>query len=137
MPFGENVGGNLASVGIHGEVELAPLPPGAAVLLRVPLSLAEQLQAGAVEHQVHGAVVAGNPRLATGEGPTRPGERSVIGNGQLEAEQAQHAAAERLGLAQGQHQLDRKIGVAGLPARCRPARCLPAGKRRRQPQHTA
>jgi hypothetical protein len=114
------------------------LPTGAAVLLRVPLALAEQLQAGAVQHQVHGPVVRDNPGLATGEGATSPGQRGVIRNSQLEAEQTQHAAAERLGLAQGQvedepqgqHQLDRQVGVAGLSARCGPARCLPASKGR-------
>ena len=80
----------------------------------------------------------GCPRLATGEAAATPGERRVVGHSQIEPEQAQHAAAERLGLAQGQvedeaqdqHQLDRQVGVAGLSARRGPARGLPAGKGR-------
>jgi len=132
------VGGDLASVGVHSKVELTPLPARATVLLGIPLALPEQLQAGAVQHEVHGPVVPDNPGLAAGEGPTAPGKRGVIRDGQLKAEQGEHAAAERLGLSQGQvedepqgqHQLDRQVGVAGLPARCAPARCLPAGNGR-------
>ena len=123
---------------VHAKVELAPLSPGATVLLRVPLALSEQLQAGAVQHQVQGTVVAGNARLATGEGATTSGERGVIWHGQLEAEQVQNAAAERLGLTQGQvedepqrqHQFDREVGVSWLSARRAPARSLPASKGR-------
>ena len=136
MPLGQNVGGDLASVGVHGKVELAPLPPRATVLLGVPLALPEQLQAGAVQHEMHGPFVPGNTRLTTSEGATTPGQGGMIRDGQLEAEQAQHAAAERFGLAQGQvedepqdqHQLDCQVGVAWLSARRSPARRLPASE---------
>ena len=50
---GQHAGDDLAGVGVHGDVELAPGPARPAVLLLVPLALAEQLQAGAVDHQVH------------------------------------------------------------------------------------
>ena len=111
------------------------MPTGAAVLVRVPLALAEQLQASAVQHEVNRTGMRGHPRLATGDAAATLGERRVVRHSQIEPEQAQHAAAERLGLAQGevedepqrQHQFDRKIGVS-WPARRRPARCLPACK---------
>jgi len=81
--------------------------------------------------------VRNSPGLAAGEGATAPGQGRVVGHRQLEPKQAKHAAAERLGLAQGQvedepqgqHEFDREVGVAGLPARRGPARCLPAGER--------
>jgi hypothetical protein len=50
---------------------------------------------------MHGPFVPGNTRLTTSEGATTPGQGGMIRDGQLEAEQAQHAAAERFGLAQG------------------------------------
>ena len=59
----------------------------------------------------------------------------MVRNGEIEPEQAQDAASERLGLTQGQvedeaqrqHEFDRQVGVDGLPAwrasrRRRPAR---------------
>ena len=62
----------------------------------------------------------------------------MVGHGQIEPEQAQHAAAERLGLAQGEaedepqdeRQFDRQVRVARLPARRGPTRCLPFVERR-------
>jgi len=67
------MGGDLAGSGVYGNVELAPLPTGAAVLLGIPHALSEQLQAGAVQHEVHGSVVPDNPGLPTGKGvATRP-----------------------------------------------------------------
>lgn len=96
----------------------------------------EQLQAGAVEHQMHGAVVWKSPGLASGAVPTMPGKRGVVGDGQLEAEQSQNTAAERLSLAEDQaedepqerRQLDRKVRVSWLSGRRAPARSLPAGR---------
>src|SRR4051794_29475204 len=53
---GQRAGDDLASVGIDGEMQLAPGPGRPAVLLLNPLTLAEELQPGAVDHQVHRAV---------------------------------------------------------------------------------
>jgi hypothetical protein len=74
----------------------------------------------------------GGARLTSGEPATTPGQRGVIRHGQPEAQQAQHAAGERLGLAkrkmedepQGQHHLDRQVRVERLSAR----RCPTAGR---------
>ena len=62
----------------------------------------------------------------------------MVGGGQLEPEQPQHAVSERLGLTQGkmkdeaqrQHQLDRQVGMARLSARRRPTWRLPSCQRR-------
>ncbi len=136
IALGQNVGSDLAGVGVHGDVELAPLSTGAVVPVRIPLALPEQLQACAVQHQVHGLVVPDNPGLATGKDATTPGKRGAVGHSQIGPEQGEYAATERLGLAQGQvedepqgqHQLDRRVGVSRLPTRRGPARGLPAGK---------
>src|SRR4051794_18425125 len=53
---GQRAGDDLASVGIDGEMQLAPGPGRPAVLLLNPLTLAEELQPGAVDYQVHRAV---------------------------------------------------------------------------------
>jgi hypothetical protein len=82
---------------------------------------------------VNGAIMPGGARLTIGEPATTPGQRGVVGNGQPEAEQAQHAPGERLGLAkrkmedepQGQYQLDREVRVERLPAGRRSTRGLP------------
>src|SRR4051794_15215907 len=42
----------IASAGIDGEMQLAPGPRRSTVLLLIPLALAEEFQAGAVDHQV-------------------------------------------------------------------------------------
>jgi hypothetical protein len=60
---------------------------------------------------------------------------SVVGDAQLLPEQPEHARGEALGLAQGevedepqhQHQLNRRVRVPGLAARCGPPRRLPSG----------
>ena len=106
------------------------------MFLRVPLALPEQLQAGAVQHEVHRLVAPGKPGLAASEGATTPGQRGVTRDGQFQAKQAQRAADERLSLThgqveddpQGQRQLDRQVGTAGLSTRRGPARCLPASE---------
>jgi hypothetical protein len=109
------------------------VPACSAVLLGIPLALTEQLQAGAVEHEVNGAIMRRSARLATGEPATTPGQRGVVGNGQPAAEQAQHVPGERLGLTKRevedeprrQHQLGRQVRVERLPTGCRPTRGLP------------
>src|SRR3712207_7033428 len=125
---------DLAGLGIDGDVDLAPGPARPAMLLLVPLALAEQLQPGAVDHQMHRAVRddLGPP---PGEAATTAGKRRVVGDAQLLPEQPKYARGEALGLAQGevedepqhQHQLDRRIRVPGLAAGRAPPWRLPPG----------
>jgi len=114
VAIGQHVGGNLAAAGVHGEVKLAPLPAGPPVFLRVPLALPEQLQAGAVQHEVHRPVVPGSTMLPSGESATAPGQGGVVGHGQIESEQAQHAPAERLGLAQARWKTSRSVSTNSI-----------------------
>src|SRR3712207_9121384 len=77
---------DLAGLGIDGDVDLAPGPARPAVLLLVPLALAEQLQAGAVDHQMHRAVRddLGPP---PGEAATTAGKRSEEHTSELQSRQ--------------------------------------------------
>ena len=50
VTLGQHVRRDLTSVGIDGEMKLAPLPPRTAALLGIPLALPGQLQARAVQH---------------------------------------------------------------------------------------
>lgn len=70
MTLGQNMGGDLAGVGVHSDVELAPSPADTPMFLRVPLALAKQLQASAVQHEVNRIGMRGHRRLATGEAAT-------------------------------------------------------------------
>jgi hypothetical protein len=70
----------------------------------------------------------------------RPRRLRVVwsGNREIKPKQAEHAAGEPFGLAQGQvedepqdqHQLDRQVRVAGLSARRGPSRCMPSSNGR-------
>src|SRR5215212_5146866 len=72
-------------------------------------------------------------RPAIRDDATAPAQGSVIGNGEIKTEEAQHAACEALGLVQrqvedepqGQHQLDRQVRIASLTAWCGPPWSLP------------
>ncbi len=79
IALGQNVGSDLAGVGVHGDVELAPLSTGAVVPVRIPLALPEQLQACAVQHQVHGLVVPTTRGWRPAK--TRPRRESVVRSG--------------------------------------------------------
>jgi hypothetical protein len=92
---------DLARVGVHGKVELAPGSARPAMLLGIPLALPEQLQAGAVQHQMNRAGAGPDTRLPACERPAAAARRAVVRDGQSQPEQAQHAAAERLGLPKG------------------------------------
>ena len=136
--LGQHVGRDLAGVGVNGQVQLQPAPFGPAVPLGIPFALAEQLQAGAVEHQVHGATACSDTGLSASKGLAAAGQRRVVRPGQGVPEQAQHAGRERRRLAQGevedeaqrQHHLDRQVRVEGLTAWCRPSRRVPPGQGR-------
>src|SRR5215211_78970 len=81
---------------------------------------------------MHGAV-RDDTRPALGEDAPTTAQGGVVRNREIKTEQAQHAAGEALGLAQAQmedepqdeHQLDRQVRVAGLPAWCGPPWSLP------------
>jgi hypothetical protein len=53
---GQLTGDDLASRGLNGQMELAPGPAGATVLFRIPFTSPKQLQAGAVDHEMHGTL---------------------------------------------------------------------------------
>ena len=69
VPFGQHMGCDLARVGIDGKVQLAPLPPRPAMLLGIPLALAEQFQPCAVQHEVDRASAGLDTRLPPCERP--------------------------------------------------------------------
>src|SRR3954452_19159753 len=86
---GQDAGDDLAGAGIHGEVQLAPGSARPAVLLLIPLALAEQLQASAVDHQVQRAV-RDDLGLPPGKAAAAAAERGMVGNTQLLPEQPKH-----------------------------------------------
>ena len=60
--------------GVDSQMQLAPPPWLAAMLLRIPLALTEDLQAGAVQHDVNRPVMADSTRLASGEAAATPAQ---------------------------------------------------------------
>ena len=122
---GQQRGDDPPRASVHAEVQLAPRPahPRAVPLVQ-PLAGAAQLQSGAVDEQVEGP----DPGLVRGRdfhggGPSA--QRAVVGDGEVEPEQAHDRADQPLGLAQGgpKYCLQGQGGHAGvgrLPAPCRP-----------------
>ena len=118
------MGGDLAGGSVHREMELSPGSAHPAVLLGIPLTLAEQFQAGAVQHEMDRASAGDDARMLAGKCPASPAQRRMVGCGQLKPEKAKYAAGEPFRLSQGQiedktqrqHKLDRQIGVARLAA---------------------
>ena len=78
------------------------------------------MPSGDVQKGVHGSVILGLPKA--GESAITAVDRDMTRDGQLEAEQGKHAAAERFGLTQdqvegepqGQHPSGRRIGTLRL-----------------------
>ena len=125
---------NLQCLLVDAEVDLAPDAPfGAAVLARVPLAFALNLDAGAVDQQVQrpfGATI----RDVDGEGLLAAAQRAEVGHRPVKPDQAQQAFDEPRRLPEchaeqhlhGKAGLDRAIAVA-LPAATPACRCgLPA-----------
>jgi hypothetical protein len=82
-----------ARVGLESELELTP---GPAMLLFLPLALAEQLQPRAVDQQ---QPVRYDTRPSASENAAAPAQCSVVRHVELEPEQPEYAADEALGLA--------------------------------------
>ena len=79
---GQHADDNLAGTGINADVELPPEPAGASMLLFIPLALAKQLEAGAIDHQVQRAVWNGRGP-ASDKAAATAAERGVVWNAQL------------------------------------------------------
>src|SRR3954453_17024619 len=115
-------------------MQLAPRPARPAVLRRIPLALAEQLQPSAVNHQVQRAV-RDDLRSTPSEATAAAAQCGVVRDTQLLPEQPKYARGEAFGLTQGkvkdkpkhQHQFDRGVRIPGLTAGRGPPRRLPAG----------
>jgi hypothetical protein len=120
--------GNLACVGVHPDVQLAPRPTlPDAMLLDQPFARAAQLQPGAVHQQVHGRAVS----IIAGARPwyvhcfRSPAERGEGGHCQAETEKINDRADQAFGLAQSQpkyrlqcqRRQDRQGRIPGLAAR--------------------
>src|SRR5947209_2062411 len=114
MPFGQPVCRDLAGVGVHAYVQFAPSPTCPAVLGCVPFALAEELEAGTVQNQVHRAVVGTAARLSAGERAPTPAERRMVRHPQLEPKQLQHAPGKRLRLAQGELDTSRSVSTSSI-----------------------
>jgi hypothetical protein len=93
---------DLTRFGVDSQMQLAPPPWIAAMLFGIPLSLTEDLQAGAVQHGVNGPTMANSTRLASGEAAAAPAQSRMVGDGDLQSEQTQDRAGEAFDLAQRQ-----------------------------------
>src|SRR5215203_2914350 len=142
-----------ARVSIYANVELFPGPaPSRAMLLDQPLARPAELEARAVHQQMNGLgipssispAVRPRPRRLQGLGPAAQG--GMVGNREIETQQANDRADQAFGLAQrqaehgleGQRRRDRQIRVVRLPAR-RGARLSLPGRDRllREPDRQA
>ena len=109
---------------IDTKVELPPATPAAATVFRGgPLTGPDDGQPRAVEHELE--ALAGRDRSQTApQMLTAPGERRIVGGGEVEAHHPEQGVQESFGLAQremveepqGQGGLDGEIRVAPLPA---------------------
>ena len=108
---------------IDAKVELPPATSAAATVFRGgPLTCSDDGQPRAVEHEMD--ALAGRDRSQTAlQMLTAPGERRIVGGGEIEAHHPEQGVQEPFGLAQremveesqGQGGLDGEIRVAPLP----------------------
>ena len=95
---GQNCRGDLAGVGVHGNMRLAPRPPCfRAVLLKQPLARATELQSRAVHQKVHGTSLG--PRTKHLQRLRSAAECRVVRHREIETKQGDDGADEPLGLA--------------------------------------
>nr|WP_239479399.1 hypothetical protein [Lichenicola cladoniae] len=73
IKIGQDVRHDFAGLCVDGQMQLAPSPRSATVLLGVPFALAEHRQSGAVHNDLNRPVMLGSPRLAAGERPAAAG----------------------------------------------------------------
>src|SRR5215207_3578431 len=115
-----------ARVSIYANVELFPGPaPSRAMLLDQPLARPAELEARAVHQQMHGLGIAVRPRPWRLQGLRPAAQGGMVGNSEIETEQANDRADQAFGLAQrqaehgleGQRRRDRQIRVVRLTAR--------------------
>ncbi len=97
---GQQAGDDLAAAGVHSKVQFALGATRPAVLLLIPLALADQLQAGAVDHQMQRAM-RDDFWLPSGEAAAAPAQGRVARDAQRLFEQQQHTRGGALSLAQG------------------------------------
>ena len=129
---GQGVRDDFASACVNRQMQLPPGPAATTVSFLIPFALSEQFQPGAVDDQVSGSV-RDHIRPPITKTPATSAERGVIGDAEIELQQAKHTAGECLGLAQGkvkhraqdQHHLDRQIEVDRLSARRDSPWCQP------------
>ena len=117
---------------IDAKVEFPPATPAAATVFRGgPLTCPDDGQTRAVEHEME--ALAGRDRSQTASQMlTAPGERRIVGGGEVEAHHPEQGMQEPFGLAQremgeesqGQGGLDGEIRVAPLPT----SPAAPAGR---------
>ena len=117
---------------IDAKVELPPATPAAATVCRGgPLTCPDDGQTRAVEHEMEALAGRDRPQTAP-QMLTAPGERRIVGGGEVEAHHPEQGVQEPFGLAQremveesqGQGGLDGEIRVAPLPA----SPAAPAGR---------
>ena len=128
---------------IDAKVELPPATSAAATVFRGgPLTFPNDGQTRAVEHEMKALAGRDQPQTAP-QMLTAPGERRIVGGGEVEAHHPEQRAQKPFGLAQremveepqGQGGLDGKIRVPPLPAPlATPAGC-PGGDRLRGQPH--
>ena len=108
---------------IDAKVELPPATPAAATVFRGrPLTLPDDGQTCAVKHEMDALVGRARSQTAP-QMLTAPGERRIVGGGEIKAHHPEQGVQEAFGLAQremgeepqGQGGLDGEIRVAPLP----------------------
>ena len=100
---------------IDAKMELPPATPAAATVCRGrPLPCPDDGQTRAVEHEMDG--LAGRDQSQTApQMPTAPGERRIVGGGEVEAHHPEQRVQEPFGLAQ-REMVEESQGQGGLEA---------------------
>jgi hypothetical protein len=97
---GQRHGDNLAILGIHADVQLAPGPACfGAVLLQQPLARAAKLQAGAVHQQVDSLALLARSWPWHLQRPGSTAQGGVVGHRQSQPEQVKNGADQPFRLA--------------------------------------
>ena len=128
---------------VDTEMHLLPAsPPPSSMFRRGPFTLAHDREARAVDHEMQAGTCGGATKREV-EMLATPGERGVIGRGQLETQHPEDRRQEAFSLPQGQvddeperqRGFDGEIGRLQLPATVADAHGLPSGDRVRGQPH--